>query len=422
MKKVYCLILLAAQVMMAQAQDLDDVRKLVLMKQYSKGKESVDKYLAGASVKPDGWYYKAYVYNQLSRDTTKDLATNRATNMEAFDALKKYAQLDPKATLTKDEENTTIYNVYYSFYDLGLKGFNRKNYEESYNSFKGALEAHDYIYNNKLNGPNGLKFSQHDTDIVWNLVVLGSELKRDAEVLGYYKRIADLDLAEDRYLDAYQTLVSNAKATNNTAEFAKYLEKGKKLFPKNEYWEAVDIEAATTGLEKDALFKKYDELLPVYPNSYALHFNYGLDLSKYLGEEEAAKNPNLAAYKEKLPQLFAKAIAIKSTPEANMVLANIYYNSYYDINDEARNIKGTKPEDTKKKQALTATANNNMKMSITPATEAVKLYTAGDQELKGSAKANLKLAYEMLATAYKLGGDAAKAAEYEKLKAAMEKK
>lgn len=424
MKKISFVVLLATGFMLAKGQDLDDVKKFVLLKQYAKGRDAVDKFLANPAnaARPEGWYYKAFLYNVQSRDSSKTVAQNRATNTAAYDAIKKYKQIDPKTPLTNDEENTTIYNVYYSYYDLAIKAFSAKNYEESYTNFVNALDAHDYIYNNKLKGPNTLNFTQHDTDVVWNLVLLGNELKKENEVAGYFKRIADQNLSDEKYLEAYQTLVLNAKNANNREDFTRYLEKGKKFYPKSEFWEAADIEMQIAGLEKDALFKKYDELITTYPNSYQAVFNYGLDLSKYIGTEEGGKNPNLAAYKEKLPMLFTKAIAIKSTPEANMVLANIYYNSYFDLGDEARAIKGTKPEDTKKKQALNTAATNSMKNVITPATEAARLYTSSGQELKGSAKANLKLAYEMLSAAYKLGGDAKKAADYEALKAAMEKK
>ena len=58
-----------------------------------------------------------------------------------------------------------------------------KNFAESYDCFKKTLEVHDYTYDNNLNGANGLKFSAHDTDIVWNLAILANELKNKDEAI-----------------------------------------------------------------------------------------------------------------------------------------------------------------------------------------------------------------------------------------------
>jgi hypothetical protein len=422
MKKITMALLLLAGVFTAGAQDMKQIEIEVLSKQYVKAKASIDKFLAvpANATKPEPWYYKAYVYNALTRDSARSTAQNRAMNAEAYAALQKYRELDAKAKLTGEEENTTYYNIYYSYYDLGIKAFGSKDYPESYNNFKNALEVHDFLYNNKLNGPKGLHFAQHDTDVIWNLVVLGNELKKDQDVAGYYQRIADAGLSDEKYFEAYQGMLNQYKGKDR-AQFKKYLEKGKQLYPKNDYWEAIDIENEVDGLEKEPLFKKYDELLASYPKSYVLNFNYGLDLTKYLNSDEAKASPQYAAYREKLPQLFKTAVSVNSTADANMLLAQFYYNNYFDLGDSARAVKGTKPADVKKKETLNAAAKSSMNMSIAPALEAARIYNES-KELKGSAKANLKLSYEILASAYKLENNAAKAAEYEKLKSELEKK
>ena len=99
---------------------------------------------------------------------------SKSLNDESYAALKKYTELDSKAPLTKEENNSTLYNLYYSYYDLGVKMYNEKNFPESYNLFKNTLDVHDYIFANNLNGPSSLKFSAHDTDVVWNLAVLAN--------------------------------------------------------------------------------------------------------------------------------------------------------------------------------------------------------------------------------------------------------
>jgi hypothetical protein len=423
MKKICLLIILSVSGLSTlKAQEIDDVRKYIILKQYQKGKDAVDKFLAksGNENKADAWYYKAFVYNVLSRDPAQGVPQMISLNKDAFAAFQKYRQLDPKETLTKEEENATVYNVYYGYYDLAVKAYNSKDYQQSFDDFTNALEVHDYIASNKLGGAKGLQLSALDTDVVFNLVILGNELKKSEDVMaGLYKKLVDANVTEDKYLEAYEGLVMYYKKTKNKAAFTEYVEKGKQRFPKDIFWEAIDIEFAVDGLEKEALFKKYDELGAKYPNSYVLFFNYGYELNKYVYSDEP-KTGDLAAYKTKIPELFKKAIAIKSTTDANMLLANFYYNNSYDLTEEAKKIKGNKPDEVKKRLDLNAASKNNQNTCIPVAEEAVRLFAAMPK-LKLSEKVNYKQAYDMLSTIYRINGDAKKADEYEKKKADVDK-
>jgi hypothetical protein len=256
--------------------------------------------------------------------------------------------------------------------------------------------------------------------VVFNLVILGNELKKSEDVMaGLYKKLVDANVTEDKYLEAYEGLVMYYKKTKNKAAFTEYVEKGKQRFPKDIFWEAIDIEFAVDGLEKEALFKKYDELGAKYPNSYVLFFNYGYELNKYVYSDEP-KTGDLAAYKTKIPELFKKAIAIKSTTDANMLLANFYYNNSYDLTEEAKKIKGNKPDEVKKRLDLNTASKNNLNMCMPAAEEAVRLFAAMPK-LKLSEKVNFKQAYDMLSTIYRINGDTKKADEYEKKKAEVDK-
>lgn len=405
----------------SQAQDFTTITNMIKLRQYDKAKPELDKYMANEknAAKPESWYYKAVVYNGLALVDTKAITERKNLNQEAYNAIKKYMEMDPKAPLTNEETNTTIYNSYYLFFDLGIKLYNGKQLEESYDMFKSTLEAHDYIFSHNLAGANGLKFAEHDTDIVWNLVVLGNELKKKEEVMGYYKRIADANLGDEKYAEAYDELIKKYRKEGNTELFTKYLDKAKKHFSSDPYWEAVGIEYAIKGLENEELFKKYEELMVTYPNNYMVYFNYGHDLDKYVYSADS-KGKDVSAYKKKIPELYKKAISIKSSIDANVLLANYYYNSSFDIIDEAQKIKGTKPEDVKKKADLMAASKAALSQAIPSGEEAVKLY--GDhKEFKTSDKVNFKQVLDILSAAYKQNGNAAKAAEYEKKKEEVDK-
>ena len=406
----------------ASSQDLKSITLYVNLNQFDKAKTEVDAFLANEknAVKPDGWYYKAYIYNSLGRVANKPLAESKSLYQSAFDALKKYAEMDVKATLTTEEKNSTAFNIYYGNYDLGIKTYNDKNFAESFESFKKALEIHDYIYGKNLIGPNNLKFSAHDTDVVWNLVILSNELKKKDDAQIYYKKIVDADLGDEKYAAAYDEIVLKYKREKNAELFAKYLAAAKKHYPIDiPYWENKEMEFALADLEGEAQLNKYEELTKALPNNYVVFYNYAIEIDRFLGTN-AAKGKDVAGYRIKIEDLFKKAISIKSTIEGNLQLANLYYSKTYDLQEQASRIKGTKPTELKVKNELLASVKITMNQAIPYAEEAAKLL-AELKTYKFSDKTNYKMAMEILVNAYKMNGNTAKLAEYEKKKIEVEK-
>lgn len=421
MKKYFLLLILAFGGVIGQAQDITVITNMIKLRQYDKAKPELDKYMANEknAAKAENWYYKALLYNGLALIDTKAIADRKTLNQEAYNAIKKYMEMDAKAPLTTDEKNTTLYNSYYVFFDLAIKLYNGKMVQESYDLFRSTLDAHDYIYSHNLVGPNDQKFSAHDTDIVWNLVVLGNELKKKDEVMTYYQKIADADLGDEKYAEAYDELIKKYRKEDNKEMFNKYLDKAKKHFSSDPYWEAVGIEFALRGLEGEELFNKYEELIVSYPKNYMAYFNYGHDLDKFVYSADS-KGKDVSGYKKKIPELYKKAISINSTIDANILLANFYYNTSFDFVDEAQKIKGTKPEDVKKRADLMASSKAALTQCIPSGEEAIKLYAAL-KEYKTSDKVNYKQMLDILSAAYKQNGDAKKADEYEKKKADVDK-
>jgi len=421
MKKIVCIVFLlsSAWTLRAQDKDLMIAETFLTANQFEKGKEALDKYLAKPenAKNAEAIYYKAFAYNAVSRDATKTLAEANALNRESFAAIKRYRELDPKEKFTKEENNSTIYNQYYSFYDFAIKAYNAKTYDVSYNNFKDALEVHDYIYTNKLAGPKGLNFTVLDTDVVWNLAILGNELKKNDEVAGYYKKLVDLDVNDAKYLEAYEGVAMYYHKAKDEALFNQYLEKGKKMYPNESFFSDLEIQHATEGVTGTALFKKYDELAQKYPNNYTIWFYYGNDLNKYVYADEN-KGVDMTAYKAKVPELFKKALSINSTPEANMLMANFYYNNSFDLSDAASKIKGTKPDEVKKKADLMKASRQSLDDCLPYAMAAVDLYSKLPK-LRGTEKTNFRLAYDMLTEIYRVKGDLKKSAEFKAKKEAI---
>ena len=422
MKKFLLLITLVVVSMHSFSQEFDEIKKMVLLQKYDKAKPLLDSYLANEknANKAEGWYYKAFLYNAIGREATKPITESATLYQGAFDAIKKYAELDAAAPLAAAESNATVYNTYNGFYDLGIKTYNDKNYEESYNMFKKALDVHDYIYNKNLTGYQGHKFSAHDTDIVWNLAVLANELKRKDEALVYYKKIADAGLGDEKYAGAYDDLLKLYKREKNAELFNKYIAAAKKFYPVDKpYWESMEIDFATNGLENEALLNKYEELTKQLPDNYMVFYNYAVEIDKFINSGDS-KGKDINAYKKKIPELFKKAISINSTIEANLQMANLCYSNSYENQEMAARVKGTKPEEVKRKNELIAQGKQALLDAIPYGEEAVKLLAAL-KEYKFSDKTNYKLACEILSHAYKSAGNAAKASEYEAKRAEIDK-
>ncbi len=426
MKKYVLATMMVLGSLYGSSQELPkEIRFNIELKQFDKAKDALDKYIADPKNAANALanYYKAFVYSSLARDPKKTVAESKTLNEQAFAALKKYAELDLKAPLTKEESNSTLFNIYFSFYDLGVKFYNEKNFQESYNLFKNSLDVHDYGVDNKLNGPGTLKFAVHDTDLVWNLAVLANELKKKEDALIYYKKIADADLKDEKYITAYEELILKYKREKNAELFNKYNAAAKRHYPIDiPYWEMKEIEFALGDLQDEALLNKYEELTKVLPNNYVVFYNYAIEIDKFISSDASkGKDANaINAYRTRIEELYKKAVSIKSTLEGNLQLANLYYSKTFDLQERIAKIKGTKPAELKVKNDLIAESKALSLASIPYAEEAVRLL--GElKTYKFTDKSNFKLVLEILSHAYKSSGNAAKLAEVEKKKLEVEK-
>ncbi|MCW3090967.1 MAG: hypothetical protein JWP81_2036 [Ferruginibacter sp.] len=417
MTKLFFLVAFSLMVSATYAQDITEIRNFALLGQTQKAKDAVDKFLAVPknAQKADAWYYKGYVYNQLSKDSTKTVAQNAEMKAIAFDAIKKYRELDPKSELLTQQNNATLYDLYVGYYsDLGVKAYLAKDPATAFENFRRALEVHDYINANNLVGNNGYKFSALDTMLTLYTAIAASEAKKPDSAAAFYQKIVAANITDPQYIDAYQVLAERYKTKKDKAAFSDIIAKGRKLYPANsEYWTAMEIEEATEGVGKPEIFNKYEELMVKNPTNYTVPYNYSVELYRYI-YSDSLKNVNTNTYKAKLPEILKKAIAIKPTSEANFLLANFLYNNSIDISEDARKIKGVKPEDLKKKKALQAQSDSTMNAAIEYAQAVVSLYP-GITKPKSSEKINYKQSLVILKNIYESKKDAAKVASYDKL-------
>ena len=394
------------------AQTIEDIEAQFGKGELDKAKASVDAFLAKEknAAKSDGWWYKGLIYNEIAKsEKYKSLVPDG--RMEAFNAFKKYYEMDQKAVRATLEQHVRLFDIYNGYFDLGVAGFGASKFDDAYTNFKNALMVEEYISGKGLEY-NGFKFPTFDTTLIQNIALSAYRAKKDDDAAVYFKKIADQKIAGKDNVDVYQLLVEYYTKKNDKANKEKYLQLGRELFPADDRWYQIELDEVD-GKDKKALFAKYEELLPKYPDKYLMSYNYAVELFNYT----YAGDTKPADYKEtqkKIESVLKATIAAnKSYPEANVLMARHFYNVLYDYQDEMQAIKGIAEADKKKKADLKTKMNESADQLIVYSQAALDIYSA-KATLKAGEKGNYKVVTGYLSTAYDIKGDKAKADEYRK--------
>ena len=394
------------------AQSLEDVQEKVNKGKYGEAREKIDKLLADAKGQknPNAWYYKGIVYYNLGLDST---LTDKDYRQEAYDAFKKYYEMDPKNVMGTLEQNARLFQLYDAYYNAGIKMFNAKNFDASFKNFSNALNVANYINEKKFTYAN-VNLPALDTNLILNVAAAASKANMTDSAMAYYKVLADAKLSDTMYIEVYQLLIDYYKKKNDVANKNKYLALGKELYPTSDYW--YDIELSPLAEDKPKLIAKYEELVASNPGSYYLAYNYAVELYNYLYANDK-KPADAASFEPKVEGAIANAIKVKPGPDPNLLMVRYLSEQVYKLEDQARSIKGTKPEDAKKRQAIVAQTNSLWEKLAPYAQQAFDGYTS-KTELKGYEKGNLKFISNVLIDYYTMKKDATKAKSYQdKIKA-----
>ena len=400
------------------AQKIDDVSDLMAKQQWDKAKDAVDKFLAVEknAKNADGWYYKAHIYNTISKDEKfKSLVEDG--RMESFNAYKKYLESDPKAIRGTLEQHVLLFDIYNGYFDQAAKNFNDKVYDKAADNFKKALTIEEFIAGKNFIY-NNFSFPSFDTSLVQNIALSSYQAKNEDEAVIWYQKLADRKIAGKEYMEVYQFLVEYYNKKKDMPNREKYIQLGRELYPANDYWCIVELDDVDET-DKKKLFAKYDELLGgKCGERYTLLFNYSVEMFNYAYMSDSKP----AEYKDiqgKIESTLKKAIELNSTPEANMLMARHFYNMIYDLQDQQRAIKGTKPEDIKKKNEFKTLMIAKADILLPYAQKAYDIYDA-KTNMRPVEKGNFKIITGILADAYDLKGDKAKSETYNKKKDSIE--
>jgi len=419
MKKLALIITLLFPMYLVKAQSSEDIRKMINDKKFTEARTAIDKFMGDSknAQSAEGWYLKGRIYNSISNDEATPVAERYQLKTDAYEALKKSQELDPKETMMKLEQYISYLDLYFGFYDLGAKEFNDKEYVKSFEAFKKALEVEDFI-RTKGYTYTQMKIPAVDTSLIVNTAIAASQAKYTSEAVNYYRKIADANIAGKDYKDVYEFLVDYYNRNNDAANLYPLLSKARTFYPENNFWNEVELDRLQKAGDDKALFAKYDELVAKEPNNFNLVYNYSVELYNRVWGKTNDK-PADEAEKEKLATVLKQAIAIDPGIDASMLMTNHLYNEASDLTNAAAIIKSTKAADVKQKADLKAAGIKKMDETITYATRVESYYEPKVDELKPGQKANYKIVLGYLADIYSLKGDAKKSAEYEKKRSAV---
>ncbi len=413
MKKISFLLALTFLSVFGFSQNIDEIKDLMSKQQWEKAKTTVDAFLLKEknTTKWEGWYYKGIIYNEIAKSEQLKNQFPDA-RMNALNAFKKYYEVDPKAIQATLEQHVRLFEIYSNYFDLAAQNFNAKDYAAAFANFKNALTAEQYIFSKDLEY-NNFKFPAFDTVLYQNIALAAFMAKQEDEAAVYYNKIAEQKIGGTGNEDVYQYLVDYYSKKKDLINREKYLHLGNTLYPDSDFWYITEFNDVEDETDKKKIFAKYEELIPKYPNKIILQYNLAVELFNYAYTSDH-KPADYVLTQTKLEKVINDALVAKPDyTEATVLMAKHIYNLSFDIQDEQRAIKGTKPEDVKKRADLKAKLMAKNDEMIRFAEKAYEVYNS-KTELKAIEKGNFKMIADLLSTAYDLKGNSAKAEEYRK--------
>jgi tetratricopeptide (TPR) repeat protein len=410
MKRFLFTTLFAVAVSGLFAQKIEKAKELLKANKLTEARTEIDAFLAQEKNQKSGeaWYTKAKIYNEISKDSVlrKNLPDAR---MQAFNALKKYTEVDDKMLISLQIDGyKPINDIYTGYYQEAAGSFNSKEYEPAFSGFKNAMIVSKFMTEK---GWINLKL---DTNSVLYAGVAAEKLNKPDDAVTYYGMLAENKVTGDGFVEIYKWVANHYYEKKDMANAQKFIQLGKEVYPKDPFWANLELDMNRDSGNKDALFSKYEETITANPDNHLYRYNYAVELYQYAYNLDSTKRPaNSDEMISKASENIKQALRIKPDySRAQLFAGQIAYNQGVDILNRAKAIKGTTPADTKRKADLRAEAVKKFD-EATPFFLEVEKLLESQPKLKMEDKSDLKEAYDLLITIYDQKGLKDKVKEYE---------
>jgi hypothetical protein len=155
MKKIKLFSLLLLSSFVVKAQRYEAAKNYLVLQQYQKAKEEVDKGMTNSKYasKPEAYALKTVIYATLAMDSASR-ATGQSEQLlkEAEAAFARYKEMEPDLSIiSKDPiyQNGPI-NIYASLFSSGFKDYETKNWKPAAEKFKKVVDYSDFLIDKKF--------------------------------------------------------------------------------------------------------------------------------------------------------------------------------------------------------------------------------------------------------------------------------
>jgi tetratricopeptide (TPR) repeat protein len=421
MQKLFLTIAVLFAAILVEAQTPQDAQKALEGKKLDKAKEIVDKLTADPSQKSAyAWLVKAQVYNALAIDDKFKTMVPDAYE-QAFEAYKKAYEIDPNDNSIKLDFFKAPFVSYEGEANKAAQAYQANNMAGAFEAYKKTIEYGSWL-NEKHLSFNNFSVPKVDTSMVFMAGFTAMKQDKSDDAASYFSRLADAKIGKEAdYVIPYQYLASYYKTKKDEANFNKYADLGRQIYPNDPYFITIRIDQARENNNYPELFSAYEQLIALQPDSLNNSLSYASEMFDYLYIKNADKKPaDYDAIAAKIEANIQKTLAKDYEPmSSNLIAAQLYYNQGLDQANEAEKIKSTKPDDVKKKNELKAKAIAKYDQALPYTEKVTTLLEQKGAAANGREKHTLKNMYIMLGDMYTAKGNKAKAEEYDKKYSAM---
>jgi hypothetical protein len=396
------------------AQDIKKVRNYYDKKDWPKAKEAVELMLANEKEQKnwEAWYYKGLIYGQIGKDVALKSSIPDVW-MQSYDAYQKAFELDPKQSETfMTLRSYPIFDNYLELQREGNDFYNKQDYNNALEKYKAADKVGRFIFKNKW------ALSEVDTILYYYAGAAAMQVDKMDEAISFFQKICDGEIGGEGFDVCYRYVTFHYDSKKDFATAEKYATIGRRLYPKDTYYDKLELDRERkkgVGLE---LFKRYEAVLLKDPKDYDIRFDYAAEIFNWLFMEQKAPANEKGAYMDKIVSELKTCIETDAKkPDAHLLLGKVYFNDAANIQDEVKAIKGTTPADTQKKNELKTKMELRMKECIPNLENALAVYEGmnkeelmKDRRQKNEYKNNLYL----LTEAYRFVGNTEKEKFFQK--------